>query len=77
MVLRSVSNMSIWNFHYNLFSRTLQTMKYLQNMRHTKVPKVKISNVGSLYFLRYVMWKLGFMNGPEISFKQVSFAFSL
>jgi hypothetical protein len=33
--------------------------------------------VCSLYFLRYSMWKLGFLNGPEISFKHVSFPFSL
>jgi hypothetical protein len=32
---------------------------------------VKISDVGSLYFQRYSLWKLGFLNAPEISFKQV------
>jgi hypothetical protein len=30
---------------------------------------VKISYVGSLYFQRYTLWKLGFLNDPEINFK--------
>jgi hypothetical protein len=45
--------------------------------RYLGVHVVKISDVGSLYFQRYALWKLGFLNAPEISFKQVILELSL
>jgi hypothetical protein len=38
---------------------------------------VKISEIRSVYFLRYALWKIGFLNGPEINFKRVRLEFSL
>lgn len=43
MVLKSISKEWSWNFLYNPFSRIIQTMKFLEMGRHTKVNQVKIS----------------------------------
>jgi hypothetical protein len=40
-------------------------------MQDIDVHVVKISYDTSLYFHKYDLWKLGFMNAPEIIFKQV------
>jgi hypothetical protein len=38
---------------------------------------VQISDLGSLYFWRYILFKLGFLTSPETSLKHVFLAFSL
>jgi hypothetical protein len=48
--LKSVSNRSVWNFHYNLFFGTFRLLNFQIYRRHTEVPQVKISICFSLYF---------------------------
>jgi hypothetical protein len=46
-------------------------------MIYLGVHVVQISDVDSLYFLRYDLWKLEFLDDVEISFKHVNLEFSL
>jgi hypothetical protein len=39
--------------------------------KHTQVSVVKNSSCGSLYFVSYTPWKIGFVASPETSQKQV------
>jgi len=45
--------------------------------RYIGVHVIKLTYSISLYFQRYALWKLGFMNALEISFKQISLALLL
>jgi hypothetical protein len=40
-------------------------------MKHIQVFVVQISSCGSLYFWSYTPWKIGFLDSPETSIKQV------
>ena len=46
-------------------------MKYTTRSRNPKEHHVKILDRGSQYFLRYDLWKLGFLQAPEFHLKEV------
>jgi hypothetical protein len=48
MVLKSISNGSVWHFLYNFFSGTFHSEIFRDLRRHTEVPKVNISEFVSL-----------------------------
>jgi hypothetical protein len=56
---------------------SLECEFFIKWRRHIELPYITISDLGLLYCLRYSLWKLGFLNGLEISFKQVSLECSL
>jgi hypothetical protein len=74
MLLKSISNKSVWHFHYNLFSGTLQTVKISREQRrHTKVPQVKILESYLQNWIRGMLYKFILGKRPKTtSFGKVS-----
>jgi hypothetical protein len=56
-------------FTINFFGDVSDCEIFRSLRRHSEVLVVKIPGFVSLYFLRYILWKLGFWTSLEISLK--------
>ena len=65
------SNRSSWNFFYKFFSTKVQKLKKKTHLRRNlEEIHVNILDLGSKYFWRYDLWKLGFLQAPEFHLKE-------
>jgi hypothetical protein len=65
--LQVISPFSLYFFFYNDSDPEI----YMKVRKHIQVSVVKNLSFGSLYFLSYTPWKIGFVASPETSQNQV------
>jgi hypothetical protein len=76
VLLLQASHLGIFDIIFFLWD--VSNSEILRLLRkHIKVPLVKISGFGSLYFWRYSPRKIGFLTHLEFSFKRAILGFSL
>ena len=57
---------------YNFFYECLEAKRSMRRSQNPKEAPVEISDQGAQYFWRYDLWKLVFLQAPEIHLKEVT-----